>query len=327
MKLYKRVAACLLTAVIVISTMLTVCGDGSNPDIPDDPDSNTPSTLPKPDEIVLPDIDGSEGGDEGTETKPTKTPIADVNNSKLAQFNNKYASATEFYAEMQLVFYDEDGSTRLSNDLRTARKGESFYLSSTALGKNQKQWALELLRLKNKSTWDQYRLLRSSKVAFKTGSLDDDEVDMSLNSSIELERELPAQMWSTKVKVGPTEYYAEVYHSNSIEHTICYTADGKPVYHFKRDLSNGKLVAAWLYKTIQVGSGTSKGLCELPSDFKTYSYDEKKEQFIDANGNKFPVERQFNSEGKRTGFKVYDKNNKDVTADFEWLPDVLVLTP
>lgn len=69
---------------------------------PDKPGGNTPSPLPNnPDQIILPDIDEGEGGSEGTGTKPTKTPIIDVNNSKLVQFTKKYAGATEFYVEMQ----------------------------------------------------------------------------------------------------------------------------------------------------------------------------------------------------------------------------------
>ena len=117
MKLYKKTVACLLTAAMAIS-MLTACGGGGTGGGGSD---NTPSTLPKPDQIVLPDPgdDGSGGGSSGggTETKPTKTPIVDVNNSKLAKFNKKYAGATEFYVEGQMVEYDEDGS---AEDVRLA---------------------------------------------------------------------------------------------------------------------------------------------------------------------------------------------------------------
>ena len=95
MKLYKKAAACLLTAAMAIS-MLTACGGGGGSTPPDKPGGNTPSPLPNnPDQIILPDIDEGEGG-EGTGTKPTKTPIIDVDNSKLVQFTKKYAGATEF---------------------------------------------------------------------------------------------------------------------------------------------------------------------------------------------------------------------------------------
>lgn len=71
MKLYKKAAACLLTAAMAIS-MLTACGGGGNGGNGGNGGGNTPSPLPNnPDQIVLPDID--EGG-EGTGTKPTKTP-------------------------------------------------------------------------------------------------------------------------------------------------------------------------------------------------------------------------------------------------------------
>ena len=307
MKLYKKAAACLLTAAMARS-MLTACGGGGG--TPNKPGGNTPSTLPtNPDEIVLPDIGEGEGGGEGTETKPTKTPIIDVNSSKLAQFNKRYAGATEFCVEVQQVGYDEDGSVAESMDGSVARKGEDYYVRMTGLDEDQKQQLIEILmRKNNKSTWDQYLLLRSSKVAVNTGSTD--EVDMSLSTLIA--DKLPDQMWSTKVKVGPTEYYAEVYNAYSSEYTICYTPDGKPVYEFVRDLKETQLERATLYKTIQAGSGSSKGLCELPRGFKIYSKGEKNGQLIDANGKVFTVEPQDNG-----AFKVFDQTGKDVTADFK----------
>ena len=129
-------------------------------------------------------------------------------------------------------------------------------------------------------------------------------------------------MWSTKVKVGPTEYYAEVYNMYSAyEYTTCFTADGKPVYQFVRDLREKQLNSATLYKTIQVGSGTSKGLCEMPTGTKTYSFDNKNGTLSDAKGNVFTLQPQKNSKEELIGFKVFDKNNKDVTDDFKWVND------
>lgn len=279
---------------------------------PDKPGGNTPSTLPNPDQIVLPDIDEGEGGGEGTGTKPTKTPIIDVNNSKLVQFSKKYAGATEFYVEMKEVSYGKDGSVARSIDGRAARKGENCYVSMATLGKNNKQQLIETLMLKNKSTWDQYLLFRSSKAAVKSRS--EDDIDLSLG--VLIANKLPTQMWSTKVKVGPTEYYAEVYKYYSYEYTTCFTEDGKPVYQFVRDLNEKQLESATLYKTIQVGSGTSKGLCALPSGTKTYSFDDNTGTLIDANGNKFTLQ-----EDATTGIKVLDKDGKDVTDDFKWLTD------
>lgn len=279
---------------------------------PDKPGGNTPSPLPNNrDQIVLPDIDEGEGG-EGTGTKPTKTPIIDVDNSKLAQFNKKYAGATEFYVEMKEVDYGKDGSVARSTDGRAARKGENCYVSMTTLGKNNKQQSVEVLTLKNKSTWDQYLLFRSSKAAVKSRS--EDDINLSLGALIASTQ--PTQMWSTKVKVGPTEYYAEVYKYYSYEYTTCFTEDGKPVYQFVRDLSEKQLESATLYKTIQVGSGTSKGLCALPTDTKAYSFDDNTGSLTDAKGNVFTLK-----EDGTTGIKVYDKDGKDVTDDFEWLTD------
>ena len=316
MKLYKKAAACLLTAAMAIS-MLTACGGGGNGG---NGGGNTPTPLPNnPDQIVLPDIDEGEGGGEGTGTKPTKTPIIDVDNSMLAKFNKKYAGVTEFYVEMQEVDYGKDGSVARSIDGRAARKGENCYVSMTTLGKNNKQQLIETLMLKNKSTWDQYLLFRSSKAAVKARSESEDDIDLSLGALIA--SKLPTQMWSTKVKVGPTEYYAEVYKYYSEEYTTCFTEDGKPVYQFVRDLNEKQLDSATLYKTIQVGSGTSKGLCALPTGTKTYSFDDNTGSLTDAKGNVFTLQPQKNGKGELTGFKVFDKNNNEVTDDFKWLTD------
>lgn len=312
MRLYKKAAACLLTAAMAIS-MLTACGGGGNGG---NGGGNTPSPLPNnPDQIVLPDPGdgegGGAGGGEGTETKPTKTPILNVDNSKLVQFSKKYAGATEFYVEMQEVDY-KDGSAARSINGRAARKGENCYVSMTTLGKNNKQQLIETLMLKNQSTWDQYLLFRSSKAAIKARSQKD--VDLSLGALIANKQ--PTQMWSTEIKVGPTKYYAEVYKYYSYEYTTCFTADGKPVYQFVRDLREKQLISATLYKTIQVGSGTSKGLCALPTGTKTYSFDDNTGSLTDAKGNVFTLQ-----EDGTTGFKVYDQAGNDVTDDFKWLTD------
>lgn len=312
MKLYKKAAACLLTAAMAIS-MLTACGGGGNGG---NGGGNTPSPLPNnPDQIVLPDPGdgegGGAGGGEGTETKPTKTPILNVDNSKLVQFSKKYAGATEFYVEMQEVDY-KDGSAARSINGRAARKGENCYVSMTTLGKNNKQQLIETLMLKNQSTWDQYLLFRSSKAAIKARSQKD--VDLSLGALIANKQ--PTQMWSTEIKVGPTKYYAEVYKYYSYEYTTCFTADGKPVYQFVRDLREKQLISATLYKTIQVGSGTSKGLCALPTGTKAYSFDDNTGSLTDAKGNVFTLK-----ENGTTGFKVFDQAGKDVTDDFKWLTD------
>lgn len=309
MKLYKKAAACLLTAAMAIS-MLTACGGGGNGGNGGNGGGNTPSPLPNnPDQIILPDIDEGEGGSEGTGTKPTKTPIIDVNNSKLVQFTKKYAGATEFYVEMQEVGYGKDAR---SIDVRAARKGENCYVSMATLGKNNKQQLIETLMLKNNSTWDQYLLFRSSKAAVKSRS--EDDIDLSLGALIASKR--PTQMWSTEIKVGPTKYYAEVYKYYPYEYTTCFTADGKPVYQFVRDLREKQLDSATLYKTIRVGSGTSNGLCALPTGTKAYSFDDNTGSLTDAKGNVFTLKGN-----GTTGIKVYDKAGNEVTDDFKWLTD------
>ena len=309
----KKVSA-LILALTMCTAMLTACGGGGGTP-PDKPGGNTPSPLPNnPDQIILPDIDEGEGGSEGTGTKPTKTPIIDVNNSKLVQFSKKYAGATEFYVEMQEVDY-KDGSVARSIDGRAARKGENCYVSMTTLGKNNKQQLIETLMLKNKSTWDQYLLFRSSKAAVKSRS--EDDIDLSLG--VLIASKLPTQIWSTEIKVGPTKYYAEVYKYYSYEYTTCFTPDGKPVYQFVRDLrdlNEKQLNSATLYKTIRVGSGTSNGLCALPTGTKTYSFDDNTGSLTDAKGNMFTLK-----ENGTTGIKVLDKDGKDVTDDFKWLTD------
>ena len=321
MRLYKKAAACLLTAAMAIS-MLTACGGGGNGG---NGGGNTPTLPDDPKQIVLPDIGegegGGEGGGEGTETKPTKTPIADVHNSKLAKFNKKYAGVTEYYVEMQNVNYDEEGSAAHSTDARIARKDYKAYLNMTMSGKNQKQQSVEELILKEDKLYNTYLLLRDSKVAVKIDSDDGDDGDDMESLDSLITDKLPPQMWSAKVKVGPTEYDAEIFNLDYYEYTVCYTTDGNPVYKFVRDLRTKQLRTAFLYKTIQAGSGTSKGLCEMPAGTKTYSLDDDNGTLTDANGNVFTLVPQTNSEGDLTGFKVLDKTGKDVTNDFKWAND------
>lgn len=327
MKLYKKAAACLLTAAMALS-MLTACGGGGGtPGTPGKPGGNTPSTLPDPGQIVLPDPGkggegGGAGGGEGTETKPTKT-LIDKNKSKLAKFNNEYGGYKEFSLEIQSVLYGKDSSVARSTDGRVARNGDAFYTNRrTTLGKNQQQLSIEDLTLKEGNFYNGYRRLRDSKVAVRTTSypIEDGADDTSLNSLIT--SELPDPMWSTEVKVGLTEkYYAEVYSDGKYEHTICFTTDGKPVYQFERQLSTKQLVSASLYKTIQ--PGISKGLCTMPSGFKTYTFNKPAYTLTDATGNVFTLKPKGNGSVTPDSFEVLDQTGKVVTEDFAWVRDFL----
>lgn len=330
MKLYKKAAACLLTAAMALS-MLTACGGGGG--TPGKPGGNTPSTLPDdPNKIVLPDIgDGGssgEGGSEGTETKPTKTPI-DKNKSKLAKFNNEYGGFKEFYIEGQDVRYGAGNSVTRSTDSRIARNGDAFYTNRRiTLSKNQQQLSVEELFLKEGNFYNGYRLLRDSKVAVRTTSdpIEDDADDLSLDGLIT--SELPDLMWSTEVKVGPNKYYAEVYKNGNFERTICFTTDGKPVYQFDRSRSTKQLISAILYKTIQAGRGTSKGLCKMPSDFKTYIFNKPAYTLTDAKGNVFTLKpKKENGSVTPDSFEVLDQTGKVVTDNFTWVRDFLETRP
>lgn len=316
MRLHKKAAVCLLTAAMALS-MLTACGGGGTGG---NGGGNTPGTLPDPGQIVLPDPSeggsegGGAGGGEGTETKPTKT-LIDVNSSKLAKFKEKYAGFKEFYVEMQEVNY-EDGSVKQSYDGCLAAKDDNVYMKAILSGKNQKQQLVEQLMLKEFDYNNSYVLLRGSKVAVRTSSYKSLSND-NLSLGTLITDKLPNQMWSTEVKVGPTEYYAEVYKTDYRECTVCFTKDGKPVYQFERRLSTKQLDSATLYKTIQAGSGTSKGLCRMPDDFKKYSIDFSTNTIADANGNVFTIET--NNKGDVTSVK--DNTGKDVTDDFKWVYD------
>ena len=317
MRLYKKAAACLLTAAMAIS-MLTACGGGGNGG---NGGGNTPSTLPNPGEIILPapDEGGGAGGGEGTETKPTKT-LIDVNSSKLAKFKEKYAGATEFYVEMQEVDYGEDGSVKQSYDGCLAAKDDNVYTKATVSRTNQKQQSVEQLMLKELNYNNSYLLLRDSKVAVRTEHYKS-ESDDNISLGTLIANKLPDLMWSTEVKVGPTKYYAEVYNLYSYEYTTCFTADGKPVYRFVRKLNEKQLESATLYKTIQAGSGTSKGRCEMPDGFKTYSYNFRNKTLTDVNDNVFTIET--NDKGDITSVK--DNTGKNVSDDFKWVYDHYML--
>lgn len=162
-----------------------------------------------------------------------------------------------------------------------------------------------------------YLLLRGSKVAVRTSSYKS-QSDDNISLGTLITEKLPSQMWSTTVKVGPTEYYAEVYNAYSSEYTTCFTADGKPVYQFVRELNEKQLDRATLYKTIQAGSGTSKGLCRMPDGLKKYSVDFRTNTLTDANGNVFTIET--NNKGDVTSVK--DNTGKDVSDDFKWVYDL-----
>ena len=316
MKLYKKAAACLLTAAMAIS-MLTACGGGGTGG---NGGSTGGNTLPDDsNQIILPDIDEGEGGGEGTETKPTKTPI-DANRSKLAQFKEKYAGTTEFYFEVQTVEYDKDGSAEYTADVCVAVKGNKAHTKMILSGKNQKQQLVEELMLKEFDYNNSYRLLRGSKVAVRTSSYKSLSND-NLSLGTLITDKLPSQMWSTEVKVGPTKYYAEVYKTDYRECTVCFTKDGKPVYQFERRLSTKQLDSATLYKTIQAGSGTSKGLCKMPDGFKKYSLDFSTNTITDADGNVFTIET--NDKGDVTSVK--DNTGKDVSDDFKWAYDLYMM--
>lgn len=320
MRLYKKAAACLLTAAMAIS-MLTACGGGGNGG---NGGGNTPSPLPNnPDQIVLPDPGdgegGGAGGGEGTETKPTKT-LIDAKRSKLAQFNKKHAGDTEFYVEIQEVNYGKDGSAKYSTDGCVAAKGDNVYMKMILSGKNQKQRSVEQLMLKEGNYNNGYVLLRGSKVAVRTSSYKS-ESDDNISLDTLITDKLPDLMWSTEVKVGPTKYYAEVYNVYSYEYTTCFTEDGKPVYRFVRKLNEKQLESATLYKTILAGSGTSKGRCEMPDGFKKYSLDLRNKTLTDANDNVFTIET--NDKGDITSVK--DNTGKDVTDDFKWVYDIYMM--
>ena len=189
----------------------------------------------------------------------------------------------------------------------------------TVSGKNQKPQSFKELMLKEGGYNNSYLLLRDSKVAVRTSSYKSESDDnISLDTLIAYK--LPSQMWSTKVKVGPTEYDAEVFKFDSHEYTVCYTTDGNPVYKFE-SLGAKQLLEATLYKTIQAGSGTSKGLCEMPAGTKIYSFDDENYTLTDANGNVFTLEPVTNSNGDMTGFIFRDKDGKDVSDDFKWAND------
>ena len=316
MKLYKKAAACLLTAAMAIS-MLTACGGGGTGG---GGGGKTPSTLPDPDKIVLPDIGegegGGEGGGEGTETKPTKIPIVDVNNSKLVQFYEKYKGSTEYYIETLTERYDRSGTARESGTLINARKDSNYYTKQSTTDSMQQKSDYEHLVCKEDKSWNQYLLLRNSKIALKIFSTNSDP-DITPGSIIV--DTLPTQICSTTVKVGATPYYAEVFQNiyAGHEYTVCFAANGDPVYQFTRDLGTTRFISIEVYKSIQ--PGVSKDLCTMPRGFNT-TYRLEGSTLYDADGNVFNVVIRSISPNDYT---VTDQNGKDVTKEFGWLNEYL----
>ena len=314
MKLYKKTVACLLTAAMALS-MLTACGGGGTGG---GGGGKTPSTLPKPSEIVLPDIGkgegGGEGGGEGTETKPTKIPIVDMNNSKLVQFYKNHEGSTEYYIETLTELYDQSGAARESGTRIDARKDGNYYTKESTTDSMQQKSDYEYLVCKEDKSWNQYLLLRNSKIALKIYSTSSDP-DITPGSIIV--GTLPTHIWSTTVKVGATPYYAEVYQQSYYEYTVCFATNGDPVYQFARDLDTARFSFIEVYKSIQ--PGVSKNLCTMPHGFNT-TYRLKGSTLYDANGKTYTLVIRSISPKDYT---VTDQNGNDVTKDFEWVDELL----
>ena len=306
MRLYKKAAACLLTAAMAIS-MLTACGGGGTGG---NGGGNTPSTLPNPGEIILPGEGEGEGGGEGTETKPTKTPIADVNNSKLVQFYKKYEGSTEFYVETLVEDYDRSGTALESGTMIYVRKDSNYYV------KQSMKAEVEMLICKEDDRWNEYLLLRNNKIALNMYSTSSDP-NLSLGSVIV--DTLPTPMWSTKVKVGPAEYDAEVYQKlyAGYEYIVCFAANGDPVYQFTRELDTARFISIEVYKSIQ--PGVSKDLCTMPRDFNA-NYRLDGSTLYGADGKTYTLVIRSVSPKDYT---VTDQNGNDVTKDFEWVDELL----
>lgn len=312
MRLYKKAAAVLLAAAMAVS-MMTAYGGGAGGGNGGNGGSTGGGTeivepVPGPD-TTDPDQGGETGG---TTTQPEKTKIPDVTKSQYAQSSKKIYNSNEFYVQAAMADYDANKTKTSEGQMILARKGTDVY-AKTAFTQNSKTQEYAVFAEKtNDGKYASYLLFEDAKTALKS-IRNDPPMDFSK------EEELPNEMYSTTVKVGGKEYYAETYtDGNGSEQTTCFGDNGMPKYQFfqRKDGTSETTV----FQTIRIGN--SNNLCQV-NGYKAYTMEkdaEGKPILVDESGNKYKVTFKFDgTTGVCTDVKVENSNGKDVTTkDFAW---------
>ena len=314
MRLYKKAAAVLLAAAMAVS-MMTACGGGAGGgnggtggNGGNGGDTEIVEPVPGPD-TTDPDQGGETGG---TTTQPEKTKIPDVTKSQYAQSSKKIYNSNEFYVLATMADYDANKTKTSEGQMILARKGTDVYMKTAFTENSKTQEHAVFAEKTNDGKYASYLLFEDAKTALKS-IRNDPPMDFSK------EEELPNEMYSTTVKVGGKEYYAETYtDGNGSEQTTCFGDNGMPKYQFfqRKDGTSETTV----FQTIRIGN--SNNLCQV-NGYKAYTMEkdaEGKPILVDESGNKYKVTFKFDgTTGVCTDVKVENSNGKDVTTkDFAW---------
>lgn len=309
MRLYKKAAAVLLAAAMAVS-MMTACGGGAGGNGGNGGnggDTEIVEPVPGPD-TTDPDQGGETGG---TTTQPEKTKITDMTKSRYVQFSKKLYKSNEFYVKSAVAEYE--GKTKKGEGtIIMARKDTDVYMK-TAFTENNKTQEHAVFAQKTKDgKYAYYMLFENDKAALKDIQ-DNPLMDFSK------EEEVPKEMYSTTVKVGGKDYYAETYtDKNGSEQTTCFGDDGMPKYQFSTKKTGGTSETI-AYQDIRIGN--SNNLCNVKG-YKVYTLEsgEKGLILVDESGTKYNVTIKFNQTTHEcTEVKVENSNGVDVTKDFAWL--------
>lgn len=317
MRLYKKAAAVLLAAAMAVS-MMTACGTtggGNGGNGGNGGGTEIVKPVPGPD-TTDPDQGGETGG---TTTQPEKTKITDVTKSQYAQFLKNFYKQNEFYIQAAMAEYDATKTKTGEGQMIEARKGDDVYVKTAFTQKGKTQAHAVFAEKTNNGKYARYLLFEDAKTALKSIQ-DDPLMDFSK------EEELPNEMYSTTVKVGGKEYYAETYtDEGGSEQITCFDENGKPKYQFSQRKDGTSETMA--YQTIRFGN--SNNLCQV-NGYKVYTMEndaEGKPILVDESGNKYKVTFEVDqTTHKYVGMKVKDSSGKDVTKDFAWFDSYIKTT-
>lgn len=312
MRLYKKAAAVLLAAAMAVS-MMTACGGGAGGGNGGN-GGNTGAipSAPTPEEIVLPKDDG-EG--EGT---TTKTPLKKAD-SWLVAFQSTVGNDCYFAGSQSS--YNASGTQTEELKMTMATTANKVYVDMTGWGleAGKKEDHTITLYVESGKASAVYALNKSAKAGMKM-NVSADAIKGITDGFGFSDKNIPAMLYSTKVKVGGTEYYAETYVQNGNEYYTCFGTDKRPKYQIEKS-AHGMNVSA--YQEIVLDS--DMGMCDI-TDYTIYTLGSDTQGntvLVDENKNVFSVEIVKDTNGKLIKMTVKDANGGEATERFSWLADLL----
>lgn len=328
MRLFNRIAATALAAVMAVS-MLTACGgggggstggNGGNGGGSGNNGGSTSVAVPAPDKFKNVGTGSeSEGGGSGT----LGTPIASFSGSQYAAFvqNVKNHQSTGLYMEYTTVEYGANKAYKSGMNYILAADRNDIYVKMRSVSSTSSVPMVVFGTVENNTEW-LYNLYEKSKVAVgEQGAYSEGQLWDDIGFSAD---DLPYQMYKTVVKVNGQPYDAETFtDSYGAKYTICYQGS-MPKYtmiEYAHPDSEGVQYYVTEYKTIQY---TTNGLCQWPKDgYKIYKYVSTSQSgntativLADEAGKQYTITAV---EGVPNGLTVTDENGNNVTNQFKWL--------